>query len=403
MSTTESTLDVPKREPVSIHCKFGRASFGIETISLSMKCGRGALPTEDGGPAIVLADELLTDRRLNVVLTNKSEQGELFDDQEGFEPITVRCIVDTAGLACGKDTFGVTMNVAQQDLTQEQMDDIQHLAQREGRMVIHDVSAKIKEEPHPDVSDDSDDPDKVTAGGGTLFAAVKKIALDSQVAELGVVTEKQATALVTHGYGTIAAIAELRENVGPGYADQLATVPGMSKKASKALAEQVELFLAKDAAKLDNDGRLMCNGCGQLWDTAEDVEDAEELDQCPFCGSEDEPLRMRDDRVDADGCFPESECERIQLATVPGCTASVLLVEDEFGSWRSGVKIDADGVTEAGFLPTFDEYRRDRQAAIKWARLEALDELDDVQADYDLEAAGTCKAAIQAALSQPVK
>lgn len=402
MSNGESTLDVPKQEPVSIHCKFGRASFGAETVSLSMKCGRGAIPVPDGGPAIVRADELLTNRRLNVLLTNRDEQGTLFDDQEGFEPVSVRCIVDTAGLSCGQDAFGVTMNVAQADLTQEQMDAIQHLAQREGRIVIHDVSAKLKEEPHPDVKDDSDDPDKITAGGGSLFAAVKKIAMDSQVAELGVITDTQATALVTHGYGTIAAIVELRDNVGPGYADQLATVPGMSKKAAKKLTDQVELLLAKDAAKLDNDGRLLCNGCGQLWDTAEDITKPEELTECPFCGCDDDPLRMRDDRVAADGCFPESECERIQLATVPGCTASVLLVEDEFGSWRSGVKIEADGVDEAGFLPTFDEYRRDREAAIKWARLEALDELDDVLANYDLEAAGTCKAAIQAAMAQPV-
>lgn len=421
-----STLDVPAMPAVSINCKFGRVSFGVETVSMSVKCGRAAIPTDNGEPAIVRADQLLRNRRLNVLLTNQDDQGQLFEDQEGFEAVEVRCIVDTASLSSG-DNFGVTMNAALADLTQQQQDDIQHLAQRAGRLVIFDVSSKPdKRQPHPDERDDDGDPDKQTAAGGTLFAAVKQASLDTEVANLEQdgkcpVTEKQAIALVQHGYGTVAAIVELRDSVGDGYREALATVPTMSKAAANRLADVVEYTLAKEAettqdepqptgkTEFPRDGRLLCEDCGQLWDTFDENDTgngigedaARELDRCPFCDSAKRPQIVRDDRVSDTGEFFMDACERIKICGLEGLLVEILLIEDEFRSWRHGVVItdtDRDEII-GGYDPGFEAVRRDRQAAIDHAKRESVRELGELEEKYAV-ASRTCQDAIRAAYSQ---
>lgn len=423
-----STLDVPART-YSLNVKFGRVSAGAKTITVPIKVSRAAMPTQPGESAVELADDILRDRRLAVELTNEDDQKTLFPDHESA--ISVECIVETAGLGIG-ESFSISMNVSVADLSEEQRDQIWHLAQRAGRVIIRDVSAK--EEPHPDDRDDAGDPDKQTASGGSLFAAVKRAALDTEVANLEhdgkcPVTEKQAVSLVQHGYGTVAAIAELRQNVGEGYIEALATVPGMSKAAAKRLADCIEYSLAKDAdgpaddddtdeqdepqstwkTEFPRDGRLLCEDCGQLWDTFDENDTgngigedaARELDRCPFCDSDKRPQIVRDDRVSDTGEFVMDACERIKVCGLEGLLVEILLIEDEFRSWRHGVVItdtDRDEII-GGYDPGFEAVRRDRQAAIDHGKREAVRELGELEEKYAV-ASRTCQDAIRAAYSQ---
>jgi hypothetical protein len=421
-----STLDVPART-YSLNVKFGRVSLGAKTISIPIKASRDAIPANAGESAVEWADDVLRNRRLTVELTNQDDQLTLFPAHDNA--VTVPCIVETASLSIG-ETIAVSMNVSIADLTEDQSDQIWHLAQREGRVIIQDVSDKVKDD-----RDDDDDPDKQEAAGGDLFAAAATIAVDAEVGTLELdgkpcVTEKQAEALVLHGYGTFAEIVELRKKLGDGYVDALATTPSMSKAAAKRLSEVIELALAQEAGERETesaeptqdasqptadkerprDGRLLCSECGQIWDTAvaddgtgESVigeEVARGLDECPHCGSDKQPCIVRDPRVDSDGEFPLEHCERVRLCQLDGIEVDLLLVQDEFRGWRCGVCIEHDASNVGGYLPAFDgATRRDRATAIGLGKHEAIRELTDVAVEHDIDV-DNCIAASRSSITQ---
>ena len=384
-----STLDVPAMEPVSLNVKFGKVAFGAETISVSASCARGAIPVLFGEPSIAAADRLLTQRRLDVVLTNETDQGDLFAEHDEGQAIRVRVMVETAGLSAG-DKFGWTMNAKQNDLTQLQMDEITHLAQREGRLIIHDVSTK-EASPATPQSATGEQPKRVAATPvvAPLAALIKRFAdekhpgnavavgvLMDRDSEL-VCTEKQTQAFIAGGYGTAIEIAELLSQDPDAAVEVLANTKGVTKKCAAAVVAAVKKLIER---RQKPPGRLLCN-CGELWDTfcVNDsplgIEASRTLDVCPHCGNDEAVFRgVTDDRLDEVGDWPDHECERIDLATVGKCTAGILLVQDEFGAWRHGVAIDIDGEAN-GFSPSFTSVRRDRSSAVSQARIDLIHEL----------------------------
>lgn len=402
-----STLDVPAMQPVSLAVKFGKVSFGAETISVSVSLARGAVPVRAAEPAIAAADRLLTMRRLDVVLTNATDQGDLFAEHEDGAPIEVRTIVETAGLSAG-DKFSFTMNARQADLEQSQMDDITHLAQREGRVIIYDVSAKVDAEPSLQPKQSTASVPSGPSHIGTLigrFASEKKYRtpigeLMDAAGEL-ICNDKQAAAFAESGYATTIEVAELLTQDADAAPAVLSNVKGVSKALAAKVIAAVRKFVERNQKP---DGRLLCLGCGELWDTFTGgdgnvigVAASRELQCCPHCEDPNAAFKgVTDERIDPLGDWPDEVCERIELAQIGVCTVGILLVQDEFGTWRHGVAIDLRGEL-AGFSPRFSTSRNDRPSAISQARsdvIHELRELDDPDAAACLRAVASDKTPI---------
>jgi hypothetical protein len=407
-----STLSVPAMNPVSLNVKFGKVAFGSETISVSIALARGAVPTRDDEPAIAAADRLLTMRRLDVLLTNATEQGSLFAEHEDGAPIEVRTIVETAGLSVGGEKFSLTMNARQSDLEQAEMDEITHLAQREGRVIIYDVAAKGE----PGGGDDAGSsvvtappasvaPAPPARHTSTLLAQFAAERLPGNRLLIGqlqgvdgsqICNDKQAAAFLDSDYATTLDVAALMARIADDEASSvLAEIDGISAACGKKVVAAVRKFVERHQKPL---GRLLCMGCGELWDTFTrndvviGVEESRRMTRCPHCEDEQAAFRgVTDKRIDELGDWPDEVCERIDLAEIGGCKVGILLVQDEFGTWRHGVAIDLRGDL-AGFSPRFSMDRNDRPSAVTKARSDAMHELRQLD-DSD---AAACLRAIAA-------
>ena len=135
-----STLEAPPTPmtPVRIACAFGRVSTGKDRLSVSMTFGRGAF--ECNGQAVVdYADQMLTNRRLNLKLTNQiPQEGDLFAELDGADEIELDAIVETNALSLKTSAISITGNINRNEMTKVQRDQLMELAQSSGSIVLLD-------------------------------------------------------------------------------------------------------------------------------------------------------------------------------------------------------------------------------------------------------------------------
>lgn len=186
-----STLEAPPTPmtPVRIACAFGRVSTGKDRLSVSMTFGRGAF--ECNGQAVVdYADQMLTNRRLNLKLTNQiPQEGDLFAELDGADEIELDAIVETNALSLKTSAISITGNINRNEMTKVQRDQLMELAQSSGSIVLLDSQNKQPKKLTEPGGEDQ------TSGAGTYLANV----IDGKGL---VLTAAQVATLTTGGFPT---------------------------------------------------------------------------------------------------------------------------------------------------------------------------------------------------------
>lgn len=318
-------------DPVKLACSFGRVSVGKEKISVSLGFSRAAIHS-NGKPAVAVADELLTNRRLNLVLTNVGLEGDLFADDDTGEEIELKVIAETNSLSCKSGAFGIGCNINRSDLNESQTDNLIRLAQSDGVVIVEDSQGKPEKsrsavvEPEPEREVDT----------GTYLA---ELADDRSV----ILTPKIIQAMVRNGFPTT----------------------------------KDEIFAWFDRYKDSDDEnavtKALCRIKGMGTTRAERLAEAVYLEMGAGSG-----LRLND-------------CQRVALAASGAVTVDALL-HKAGRNWIWGVDIvveKAKTLHPFGFVPKLDPEHADHRAeaakkkALSFAVQEASELLSEIREDSE--------------------